>query len=602
MALRPPQSATLAAVKSEYEAGIRRQVASLATGVGKTVIFSNLYDYMGFTGTMFVLAHRDELIKQAVEKLQFWNPRLKIGIEMGQDYYADVDCDVVVASVATLGREGSQRIQRFNKSNVAAVVVDECHHSVSTTYINIFNHFGCFDETSNILLLGVTATTGRGDGQGLSKVYQKVVYQYSMRQAIEDGYLCDVRAFRLKTDTDISRVKTKSGDFAVGELSNAVNTPKRNQQVVKCWLQKAKDRQTIAFTADIQHAKDLAAMFNHHGIKAEAVWGDDPQREWKLARHKGPAAMEAYCIKHELPVPSPEALEDLRLQVLCNCGVLTEGYDDWQVSCVIMARPTKSQTLFVQCIGRGTRLQDGVDNLKRALKEGWALSKIDCLVIDVVDSTSRMSLVTVPSIFGMSAEIDLLGDSALKSLKKLEAAQAQYPDVDFSELEHIDQIEATVEAANIWEVKFPEEIENATNLSWNRSFDGAYVITLPSKVKDRPSKDSIKIKQNVLDKWEISATIDGQAYAGIRDTIEEAFVAGDTLLITKAADAIKILKREAEWHDEEITPPQVRLLTRLLKKRKGGGSREIPAGFTKGQANKLISKLLAEKVTGKVAA
>lgn len=592
---RPYQQEQLDCTKKDYDAGINRLLAVAATGTGKTEYFCQLPTVMGLGGQTVILVHRDELAQQAAKKYKKRNPKAKIGIEMGTKHYASPDDDIIVASVQTLGRDGSKRIQRFDKDKVRLVITDEAHHATAATYISVYEYFDMLVEGSKKLLVGVTATPGRSDGVALAKVFSKVTHNYPLRQAIEEGYLCDIRAIRLKTGTDISKVKSSAGDFQLGDLSNAINTPERNQQIVKSWKEHASDRPTIAFTADIQHAKDLAAMFDHYGIAAEAVWGNDPDRGWKLARHQGPEGMRAYCIENELLVPSDEDMEALRIQVLCNCGVLTEGYDDWRVSCVIMARPTKSQTLFVQCVGRGTRLQEGVDNLKVAIAEGWALEKKDCLIIDVVDSTMRNSLVTVPSIFGMGGEVDLKGQSAVKTVKILEAAQEEHPTVDFSQLGSIDDIDAIVEAADIWNVKFPEEVTNNSEMSWHRLWDGSYFLGLPSEEKGKPSKDEVTIRENALGKWEIAATIRGQKFKGVRDTLEEAFQAADNLIITKAGHAIKILKREEEWHDEPITDGQVRMLKRLLK------GQPIPAGISKGQASKRISQLLAGKVTGKAA-
>jgi superfamily II DNA or RNA helicase len=556
-----------------------------------TEYMAALPKFLGLGGQSLILVHRDELAGQAAKKIKLRNPDLKVSIEMG-DRWADLDSDVIVASVQTLGTAtGMKRLARWNKDNVKLVLTDEAHHSTATSYVNIYQYFDMLANRPDKLNVGVTATPGRADGVALAKVYKKITHSYPIKQAIEDGYLCDVRAIRLKTGTDISFVKSTAGDFQQGQLSEAVNNPKRNQLVVKAWLDNAKGKVTIAFCVDIQHSKDLAAMFVRHGVRAAAVWGNDPERAWKLARHQGPAAIEEYCVNNGLPVPSPEAMQELSLDVLCNCDVLTEGYDDWRVACIIMARPTKSQVAFVQRVGRGLRLQFGVDNLKVALAEHWALEKIDCLIIDVVDSTTKNSLVTLPSIFGMSGDLDLQGKSATKAYKAIEKAQQEHPNVDFSELENIDQIQATVEAADIWEVKFPEEIESNSQLAWHRTFDGAYVINIPNK--DVKAKDQIQIRQNTLGQWEITAVIQYQKYRGQRETLEKALQAADELLMSKAGDSIIVLKREAEWHDDDMTDGQERMLKRLLK------GRPIPAGLKKGQASKLISQIVAGKVQGK---
>ena len=157
-----------------------------------------------------------------------------------------------------------------------------------------------------------------------------------IRQGIETGYLVDLIGIRVGTKTDLDNVHSRAGDFAEDELADAVNNPERNALIVKEWYKHAYGRKTVAFTVDIQHALDLAAAFQAHGVQAQAVWGNDPLRADKLARHRNGG-----------------------LELLCNCAVLTEGYDDPTIRCILLAKPTKSALLFTQMIGRGTRLDEG---------------------------------------------------------------------------------------------------------------------------------------------------------------------------------------------------------------------------------------------------
>lgn len=321
----------------EYDAGVRRMLLSMATGTGKTIVFSRLYQKLKsrLPGQMLVLAHREVLVRQNQEKIQAINPTIKVDIEMAE-HHADPNADVICASVATIGREGTTRGERF--PNVDKTIVDEAHHSTAEAYGNVFKLFQHMDPGTRKLLLGVTATPQRADGTPLATVYEKIAYVYSIRQAIEDGWLVDIRGYRLNTDTDLSGVTKTEGDFAEGQLSDVVNNPTRNQQIVDAWKNTAPGRAAVAFTAGIQHAKDLSDVFKSNGVSAEAVWGDDPDRAEKLRLHR-----------------------EGKITVLCNCGVLVEGYDDWRIACVILARPTTSAVLFTQMVGRGTRLQDGLE-------------------------------------------------------------------------------------------------------------------------------------------------------------------------------------------------------------------------------------------------
>lgn len=567
MQLRPYQNDALAAIAANYDKGVYRQLLSMATGTGKTVCFGMLPQSMhnALPGQTLVLAHREELIDQAISKMHTINPHLKIDKEMAEHRADPSTADCIVASVATLGRKGTKRLDKYNWENFDKFVTDEAHHSIAQSYMNIYDAAGLLKEGDKRLLLGVTATPQRGDGKALAQLYQKISYVYSMRQAIEDGWLVDVKGVRVSTGTSLDLVKTVGGDFAQDMLADTVNNPKRNQLVVKAWLDHGQGRQTIVFSVDIQHAKDLADMFKQYGVKAEAIWGDDPQRAEKLQQHK-----------------------QGDITVLINCGVLTEGYDDWRIGCVVLARPTKSSVLFTQMVGRGTRLQDGCGNLKAGelpmqhAQLQFDSIKKDCIVIDVVDASSRHSLITLPTLMGMSAHLNLKGGSLVKAIQKIEEAQKQYQHVDFTQLADISKLNTYIESVNLFEVKFPPEVEEHSQLSWHPAADGGFVLLLPNK-------EQVRVKQNLLDKWEISAIIHNQKYKGERDTIEAAFKAADDLVYSKAAESLKLLKREEIWHQDPATAPQLKLLHKFYK------GKPLPLDLTKGQASKLISSFMAGK-------
>lgn len=546
---------------------------------------------------MLVLAHREELIDQAIAKIQACNPTLRIDKEMAEHHADPNYADVVVASVASLGREGSARMAKYNWSDFDKFVVDEAHHSVASTYMNIFTAAGLLVPNDKRLLLGLTATPQRGDGQALATLFQKLVFSYPMRQAIEDGWLVDVRGVKVSTNVSLDGVKSSNGDYNQTQLAETVNTPQRNQLVLKAWLQEAKGLTSLGFTAGIQHAKDLAALFQVHGIAAEAIWGDDPEREDKLARHRAGITL-----------------------VLFNSDLLIEGYDDWRIRCVLLTAPTKSPVKFAQEIGRGTRLDERLVGLN--LKE-WDTKlvshvcqdqglngicpfcsttdlKRQCIVIDVVDASSKNSLVTLPTLMGLPPGLNLNGKGLYEAVKLVEEAQAEYPHLDFSTLENLDDLEVFIESVNLFEVRFPPEVETGSTLSWFPSPTGGYVLNLPDfetgkhiwngyKVAPDKLKERIVIQQNLLDKWEILGTIKGKKASGVRDTLAEAFSGADAVIAKFYPDAMTLLTREAGWHADPPTDNQLKALKRYFK------GKTIPANLTKGQASKLIGQYKAGK-------
>ncbi|MGC2329197.1 MAG: DEAD/DEAH box helicase family protein, partial [Candidatus Sulfotelmatobacter sp.] len=284
---RPYQSDAVEADVTAYDAGVRRMMNVMATGTGKTIVFAKLYEKLKsrLPGQMMVVAHTEELVNQNQTKLREVNPGLKVGKEMAGTY-ADTDCDIISASVATLGRANSDRAKRFNWERIDKVIVDEAHHSVADAYGRVFSLSGSLVEGTDKFLLGVTATSQRPDGKALSDIYEKVAFVYSLRQAIADKWLVPIRGYRVTTDTSLDEVERSGGDYRVSALSAAVDNPSRNKRIVTAWKSLAMGRRTMAFTADIEHAKHLAEAFNEQGITAEAVWGDDPERANKIARHR----------------------------------------------------------------------------------------------------------------------------------------------------------------------------------------------------------------------------------------------------------------------------------------------------------------------------
>lgn len=542
---------------------------------------------------MLVLAHRAELIDQAIAKIAKCNPGLRIDKEMAEHHADPALADVIVASVASLGRLGSKRLEKYDWSLFDKFVVDEAHHAVAPTYMNIFAEAGLLEPNDKRLLLGLTATPQRGDGQALAKLFQKLVFSYSLRQAIEDGWLVDVRGVKVSTNVSLDEVKTTNGEYNQTQLAETVNTPQRNAMVLKAWLKEANGLQTLGFTAGIQHAKDLAELFQAHGIAAEAIWGDDPDRAKKLAMHRA-----------------------REIQVLFNDSLLIEGYDDWQVACVVLGAPTKSPVKFAQEIGRCTRLEPNVegesDNLNER-KQGWNYLtpgyppksypfKTTCTVIDVVDASSKNSLVTLPTLMGLPPNLNLNGRGLYEAVKLVEAAQAQYPHIDLKALENIDDLQVFIESVNLFEVHFPPEVETGSTLSWFPSPTGGYVLNLPDfetgktlyfgggRTAPERLKERVVIQQNLLDKWEILGTIKGKKASGVRDTLPDAFSGADAVITKFYPDAMTLMTRESGWHEDAPTDKQLKALKRYFK------GKAIPPTLTKGQASKLIGQYKAGQV------
>ena len=346
----------------------------LPTGAGKTVIFAELSRLA--RQRVLVLAHREELVAQAKEKIErALGGSALVAIEQGARR-APAEAKVVVASIRSLHDARLEEV--LGARDFGLVIYDECHHAAAEDNLRVLRRLGAFDPNWNGTLLGVTATTMRGDGQGLDTVFERIVYMRTLPDLIEAGYLAPLSGYRVATSADLSRLSADGLDFREEELSEAVDIEERNALVARSIQELARDRRTIAFCVTVNHARHLAIALSVLGVRAGMVHG--AMRSDDRAR----------------------TLADFRegkIQALTNVGVLTEGFDDPGVSAIAMARPTRSEGLYAQCVGRGTRLFPG---------------KRDCLVLDFVD-LSNLDLCTLPSLMGMPRDLDLEGADAVEA-------------------------------------------------------------------------------------------------------------------------------------------------------------------------------------------
>ncbi|KAI9760398.1 MAG: hypothetical protein M4579_001694 [Chaenotheca gracillima] len=383
--LREYQEECIQSVLSYLDKGHKRLGVSLATGSGKTVIFTQLIDRIrprsDHADQTLILVHRRELVEQAARHCTNAYPTKRIEIEMG-NLHASGTADITVASVQSI-RSGD-RMSKFDPERFKLVLVDEAHHIVAPGYMETLDHFGLLGFTeSSPALVGVSATFSRFDGLKLGAAIDHIVYHKDYVDMIGDNWLSKVIFTTVQSKADLSKVKSaSSGDFRQVELSNAINTDKTNDITVRAWLARAKDRKsTLVFCVDLAHVAGLTHAFRKHGIDAHFITGETA----KMTRSE---TLEAFK-KGEFPV-------------LLNCGVFTEGTDIPNIDCVLLARPTKSRNLLVQMIGRGMRLHPGKEN---------------CHIIDMVASLET-GIVTTPTLFGLDPS-ELVENSEAADLRDL---------------------------------------------------------------------------------------------------------------------------------------------------------------------------------------
>lgn len=354
---------------------MQRLGATLPTGGGKTVVFTHLIkrahereESAAAAGQSLVLAHRTELVDQAVAKVRAVAPGLRCGIVKANAN--GTMAPVVVASVQTLANETRRR----QLLRVRRIIVDEAHHGAAKSYMDILTHFGAFDPESGVKVLGVTATMSRGDKRALGSVWQEVIAGPSIADMIGEGWLVRPRGLRIRVQgLDLSRVKRTRGDYQADSLGQALEDADAPGAIVKAMREHAGDRPTIVFAPLVHTAEMIRDAARADGFTAELVHGGTPADERKRI---------------------VESFRRRETQILCNAMVFTEGTDLPLASCCVIARPTTHPGLYVQMVGRVLRPDIG---------------KTDALVLDVVGASTK---------HGLHAHVELFGEGESDEIER----------------------------------------------------------------------------------------------------------------------------------------------------------------------------------------
>lgn len=537
--LRPYQRDCLRSIYAAYRAGRRRVLVSLPTGTGKTVVFSQFPGFFRMKNRLLVLAHREELLEQARAKFQATHPTLRVEIEQAQRH-ASADAQVVIASVPTLGRPDGKRLARLRRDDFFLVVVDEAHHAVAASYQRIFDHFGLREPDTPRMLVGFTATPYRSDKRGLGEVFEDIVFRRDLRQMVREGYLSRMRGWRITTDIDLDEVRVRHGDFVESQLAAAVNVALRNEAVVKAYLDFAPGRRAVTFCADVAHAQAMAAAFRAAGTPAAALWGAMP-------RDARQATLAAFAAGD--------------LAVLTNCMVLTEGFDEPRVDCVILARPTKSRLLYVQMVGRGTRLHPDKDDL---------------LVIDVVDVSSKHRLAGMHDMFGLPPALGLRGEDVLEVAEEIERTGERYPWLDLGRVTDTETLRIAAQRIELMELEPPTEIRAQSHYAWCSTPAGGYRLPLPGN-------EELVVERNLLDEWEVLHRQPHRPLrlVGKRKSLGAAIRDGDRITRAHRPEAVRLLDMREPWRAQAPTSKQEAVLRSL--------EIPIPPGLTRGGASWIIA-------------
>jgi len=388
----------------------------LSTGAGKTVVMADVAARN--TSRTLIILPSTELREQTIEKLKETNPDLDIGSVQGS--LDEVSNKIVCSTRQSLTHSKSTRIQRMiSYGEFGLIIFDEAHQAVS----QISKILSKIDTTKS-KIVGFTATPFSKD---ITNVFKEILYSKDILYMIDNNYLVEPKVIQISTKTSLAGVKTTAGEFNQRSLELTVNNDYRNDLIVKAYKEFASDRKhTLVFASGIEHCEDLTKEFINQGIKCNNI-------DSTLSQVDRDKVLKQY--------------KTGKIDVLCNVGVLTTGFDDPQTNCIIYARPTKSKILFTQILGRGLRI----------FKD-----KVDCLVMDFKDVCSSHDLMDMESLF----DVNFKKGQTLNEAREDKRHEAEIVRIEREKIEiaRIEQLELVAKQIKL----FNKEMHRAfTNVSYD---------------------------------------------------------------------------------------------------------------------------------------
>jgi DNA repair protein RadD len=349
MKLREYQTSAIAELSAGFLAGNKAQILVMPTGSGKTATASDIIRRIAETGyCSLFLVHRVELLNQAARHLKSLG--LTVGIIQGENTrHPSEPADVYVCTIQSIGSQGWPPLFANHKP-IKYLFVDECH-------VIFKAHRKLFEQITDARIIGLTATPLRAD---LGQIFNRQISPITIKQLIELGHLSPLKVFcpqqaEMNLALESVAINYKKNDFNNGQLGKAMSNPKIVGDVISTWQAKAPDRQTLVFACNVAHAQTLCEAFMAEGIDAAVV---------------------TYRTQPDDRADIISRFRSGDLQVLVSVDALSVGFDVPQVDCGIMARPTFSQTVYLQQAGRLIRASEGkadailLDHAGNALRHG----------------------------------------------------------------------------------------------------------------------------------------------------------------------------------------------------------------------------------------
>jgi ATP-dependent helicase IRC3 len=398
MKLRQYQQDAIQAIENKF-IDSDRQYIEMPTGSGKTITFLSFaakhYSYI------LIIVPSKELLRQVYESaLLFWSED-QIS-RKGAGFNEELS-NVHIVIVNSLRQK---YVSEIATGEFELIIIDEAHHIQCESYKRAIKEI---TETQFITpkILGVTATPDRLDGLMIQELLYDCSYKVSIEKLIAENHLSDIEGYCIKTNVDLSDIDDHNGDFSITQLYKKLSTQTRNNLIVEICKCHMKDRKTLIFCINVDHAKEISALLNSLGLYSRAIFGDMCASERKSIL---------------------DSFRSGEISFLCNCQLLTEGFDEPAIDGIIIARPTRSRSLFMQMVGRGLRKFPG---------------KLECKIIDIVDNHRALASFS-----------SLLDEGAWKQLESFKGIAKVRENIEKQILENI---ETKIVRSNLFNIKFLDE-------------------------------------------------------------------------------------------------------------------------------------------------
>jgi len=489
MSLRPYQNEAVANVMESWQDGVQKTLLILPTGTGKTVVFCSIgKNVLEHGGRVLILAHRAELLDQAADKFERLTG-IRPELEKAESTTVGSWCNAVVGSVQSFN---PARLEKFDKHDFSHIIIDEAHHTLATSYMRVLDYF------SDAKVLGVTATADRGDKRNLGEVYQTVSYEMTLARAISEHWLCPIKALTLPIQMTV-KGKSVAGDYTASDCASAIDP--YLEDIARQMKDVAGDRKTVVFLPLIATSQRFRDLCQRNGLDAREVNGDSQDRAETLEWFHNAGAGS----------------------VLCNSMLLTEGWDEPSADCICVLRPTKVRSLYVQMVGRGTRLSPG---------------KKELLLLDFLWMSEKHDLVRPCSLVTKNPDL-------AARISEIMAEETQKEAVDLMEAE--EKAESTAR----------EEREESLRKELEKQRARKRQLVDPLQYEYSIDKAAQQFVPDETQLWQLAPVTNKQ-----KEALEKAGIFPDE--ITCAGHAAHILDVLQKRRDENMTTPkQIRCLERF---------------------------------------